>query len=325
MIDMPPFLIDAAMLTEFQACRRRFLYTRYWRPRRWIPRLLFNACLRQGILDIGDGKLAEEVIAAATTRFFSVAAEPGLDVIGLDPYRLACDYAGILETVLYTLSRRPITKLAPLPSRKVGDHLEFLFLAHVDKQGELHRTVTVDRFSEDALTKEMHSWFVFAETAIAQKPMHLQFIAIGSKRDGRQHTPWIKAQEHEHIAHRIKFQRKGGKALQGDAWRDVWMPDSTVWNYKTWCDAMAAEGLPDQLIHEVVIEPPTKERIIECKRHVQIEAEQMQQWIVSVANPSAVPMARAACHFPNDCAFIPCCYSPLIDIDPSALGLYKRR
>jgi hypothetical protein len=320
-----PFLIDAAALTDFQRCRRRYLLARKWRPLRWAPKLLFDACLRQGILELGDGKPVKDVVIEATTRFMNTAAKPGLDVQGVDPYQVSLDWTAMLETVLHTLARRSPIKLTPVKSKILADGVEWVFLAHADEHGELHRTVTVDRYDEDRVTQEMHGWYVFGDMCVARKPMHLHFIEIGQMRDGRRHSPWVRAWQHEYINHRIKFQRKGNKALQGTAWKPVHLADSTTYDATMWVDAMAEEQMADTLIHDADVMLPSSDHVLDTLRQIKVEAGQMEQWERSIGNPRVVPMARHSCDRPLPCPFLPYCFAPTPEVDITGLGLYKPR
>jgi len=291
-----------------------------------VPKMLGDACLRQGIFELSKGKPLADVISETTSRFYLTASDPGLDIApGIDPYKLAMDWVACLETILTTLSRRPMVELFEVPSKPLDKMHEWSFLSFKDKHGELHRTVTVDHYNSDAVTKEMHSWYVFGDVSVAKKPMHLHFIEIGQTRDGRRHTPWCRGFSHIHIANRLKFQNKGAKPLKGDVWQSVWLSESTRWDAAAWCDQLDVDDVPNTLIHEVVIDPPKPDRIAEAIAHIRTESDQMQSWEASIENPSVVPMARAACHWPNDCSYLPICYGPQIDVDIAGLGLYKPR
>lgn len=322
---VPPFLVDASMITEFQSCRRKFLLSRKWRPLRWKLKMLSDSCLRQGIVELGNGIPIEDVISNATTRLMNTGASPGLDVNGHDPYRMALDACAMLETILTTLSRRPLEKLTPVPSKQIADGVEWVFLAHQDERGELHRTITVDRLDDDRLSQELHSWYVFGDVSVAKKPMHLHVIEIGQMRDGRRHSPWVRAWQHEYIANRIKFQRKGGKDLQGDAWKPVFLADSNTWKSSAWVDAMENEGVADTLLKEISVDVPRTDHIKACIRDIKVESQQMQEWLGSVLNPMAVPMSRAACDVPFTCQFQAACMNPIVDIDIESLGIFKPR
>lgn len=322
---MAPFLIDATSLTEFQTCRRKFIFSRQWRATRWIPKMLLDSCLRQGIYELSKGKSIEDVRIEATTRLFATGANPGLDIPGHNPYTIAQDLAAILETVLTALSKKSLPPMTPIESKAINDNLEWVFLAYEDDKGNLHRYVTVDRFDDNRLSQEMHSWYVFGDVCMSRKPMFLHFIEIGQLRDGRRHTPWARAYQHEYIANRIKFQRKGNKKLQGEAWKAVFLADSSVLNADSWVESMEADGVIDTLIHDCEVNIPSMDHIQNCRRDIKTEATQMQEWIRSIQNPHRVPMSRHACDMPYPCAFQPACYSPIIDVDIRSLGIYKPR
>lgn len=313
------------MINEFQSCKRKYLLSRKWRALRWKPKLLLDSCLRQAILDLGNGKPPKDVIMEATTRFMTTGSSPGLDVSGNDPFKIALDLCACLETIITTLGRRPLLKLSPIPSKPIVEGLEWVFLSHEDERGHLHRVITVDRFDDDRLSQEMHSWYVFGDVCMARKPMHLHFIEIGQIRDGRRHTPWARAFQHEYIANRLKFQRKGNKELQGAAWKTVFLADSNAYNADSWVEQMESEGMAETLIHDVEVTVPVTEHLRAFRRDVKTEATQMQQWEAIIHDPQKVPMSRAACDIPFACQYQSICYSPTVDVDVRALGLYKPR
>jgi hypothetical protein len=255
----------------------------------------------------------------------TTGAQAGLDVTGNDPFKIALDLCACLETIITTLGRRPLLKLSPIPSKPIGSDLEWNYLAHADERGHLHRVITVDRFDDDRLSQEMHSWYVMGDLCMAKQPMHLHFIEIGQLRDGRRHTPWCRGYEHEYIANRLKFSRKGNKELQGAAWKAVFLADSNAYNADSWCAQMESEGVAETLIHDIEVTVPSTEHRKAAIRDIKIEATQMQQWEAAVSDPQQVPMSRAACDSPFACQFQSICYSPTVDVDVPSLGLYKPR
>lgn len=321
---LSPFLIDASLIIDFQACRRRYLLSRKWRPQRWQAKLLFDSCLRRAILSLGEGKDVKDVISEASSRFMSTGANAGLDVVGVDPYTVAQDYCAMLETVLHAISKRNVPKMKEIKAVKIGRDIDWVFLAYQDIHGELHRTITVDRWDDERLTQEMHSWYVFGDIAAAGKPMNLHVIEIGRMRDGRRHSPWVRAWEQEHFKGRIMFQKKSGGKLEG-AWKPIFLPDTDRYSAADWVGFMDHENVTDTLFHDVQITVPSIEHIKDFKRQVQIEARQMMEWEEAVTDPRIVPMSRASCDNPYPCRFSPICFSPIIEVDVPGLGLYKLR
>lgn len=328
-LELAPFLVDAGMLVDFQACRRRYLLSREWRPIRWVPKSLFDSCLRQAIIELSTEKPLKEVISDASTRYMNTAAQAGLNVVGKDPYTVAQDFVAMLETILHVLDNRPKPKLSPIQSVRLSEGLEWSFLSYQDAKGELHRTITVDRWDDDRLAQELHSWIVFGDIAASRKPMHLQVIEIGQMREGRRHSPWVRGWQHEYVPGRLRFQKKSTKAkgytkLEG-AWKPVFLADSTHFNAAQWVDLMEQDGIADTLIHEIEVSVPNSEHIKAFKRDVKVEARQMLEWKESIPDPLLVPMSRSACDSPYPCSYQAVCFSPIIDVDIRQLGLYKPR
>lgn len=323
-----PYVIDANSITEFQTCRRKFLLSKQWRPQRWIPKILADSCLRQAIVELSQGeKKLNDIILDATTRFMTTAANSGLDIQAHDPYTIATDWCGCLETILHALSRRNLPKLKDHPSILLEKETEWVFLSHLGDDGYLHRWITVgEKFDGDRLAQEAHSWRVFGDIAAARLPMKLHAIEIGQMRDGRRHSPWTRAYTHTVIrGGKIRFNRKGNKKLQGDAWKPVYLADSDAYDSKAWVDVMEEEDVISTLIHEVELLVPDNHHLKEFKRHVRTEAEQMSQWSKMEVNPRHIPMSRGACDTPFPCQFQACCFSPDIDVDIASLGIYKPR
>src|ERR1700677_1736362 len=99
-------VIDAYSLDTFQRCPRRWLLEQSWRVIRYLPKRLFDQCLRQAVFAISNGSDPQKEIQAARTRFLSAAAHPGLDLSeGQDSWVVANDYAGMLSTTLTAIAR----------------------------------------------------------------------------------------------------------------------------------------------------------------------------------------------------------------------------
>lgn len=321
-----PFTIDAIRLTNWQKCRRRFILENQWRYLKWLPKSLFDSCLRQAIYEFSNGEEIDAAKSKARTRFLNTAANPGLELgyDGVDPYKLAMDYCGMMDNILEAYSRKTIPVLKDIPSVMIADDLEFTFTSHQDDMGELHRFVSTSRLDDDFITKEMHSWPVFLETALTKQILHLHIFQIGQKRDGRIHSEWTKAYAHDYIRGKIKFTKKGGKELEGK-WSPVMFSDQDTYSSSAWVDRLEEEGLTDKLITHLEIDVPKQQHIHEAIRQVKTEAEQMQTWLQQIENPRLVPMSRPACDGISPCPFRAVCYSPDVTMDIQGLGLYKRK
>src|SRR5437879_2787633 len=95
---------DAASITDLQSCQRRFLLSREFRPLRWRPKLLFDACLRQAAYEASYHTPLDKMQANAKSQFLQSAANPGLDVIG-SPYLIAKEWVALLDVLVCSLPR----------------------------------------------------------------------------------------------------------------------------------------------------------------------------------------------------------------------------
>lgn len=293
--------LSARELTTFQGCPRRWLLEQTGETLRWHPTSLLTACLRRVVLDLSAGRPKEAVAKEACTRFRAIAADPGLDIL-VDPWTLSGDLCAILTNFTETLSRQillPVELGKPVP---LGDH-SWSPGAFLDETGSLHRWATVERVSDDALARELHSWAVVGDMAVLDAPLTLHLVETGVTRNGRRHSPWTRAYQHPMIAGRIKFQAKGGKKLQGN-WKRLWFSESHE-SPESWVDRMAEDGL--DLIHHLDVKQLDTVHRDEVQR--QIESEAMAMEALRSTNWATVPMRRAACDFPATCPWQFKCYT----------------
>lgn len=294
-------ILDAPKLTIFQRCARRHVLERSWKPSRWHPKTLFDACLRRAILDLSSGKPKEKVADGAVARFMETAANPGLDTV-TDPYVLAKDFTAMLRTILEALSRLTLLAVKMGPTVELSPDLSWRVSAFQDESGLLHRWQTVERADADTLARELHSWHVFGDMAAAQVPMALHLIEVGTQRKGRRHTAWCRCYKHPSLMGYFKFRSKYGAKLQG-GWKPVWYADSTTQDPKTWVDLMESDRL--SLIHHVDVKQLSEEHIEQFRQEVAFEAKRMAE----LPHWQDVPRFRPACDWPTVCPFQPVCYS----------------
>src|SRR5438876_4403346 len=185
--------LDASSLIEFQTCRRKWAINRLWKVLRWHPRSLFSSCMRTALFDLSNGSPLETVRSNARERFMNTAANPGLDLpSGSDPYRIACDFTSMMDTILIAFSRLTMLSLSKHSPVQLSDDVQWEVLSPVDESGMLHRFIFVDSWDNDAIAREVHSWRTCGDAAVCDAPMQFHVTEIGSQRKGRQHTPWIK-------------------------------------------------------------------------------------------------------------------------------------
>src|SRR5258705_7349655 len=154
-----PLILDAPTITDWQSCKRKYLLHKEWRPVKWRAHSLFDACLRQAIFAISNGKDAITMASDARAAFLLAAANPGLEVPqGSQPYTIAKDWCTMLETILRAVSRLTLLTLHEPAYVPLDQITVWQPLAWADDTGQLHRWITVDRWDEDTLYREMHGW-----------------------------------------------------------------------------------------------------------------------------------------------------------------------
>src|SRR5882724_8561461 len=108
---MDIFTIDASSLTDSQSCTRKLILGSKWRLSRWRPKSLFDTLLRRGIFALTMKDDVATVAATAKAKFLEIAADPGLDLIGKDPYQAAKGWISLLDSVLHGLARTELPVL----------------------------------------------------------------------------------------------------------------------------------------------------------------------------------------------------------------------
>lgn len=339
-------ILTARRLTAWQQCRRRYLLEQGWLVRRWRPKVLFDACLREGIAKLSMGADADVVaiVAAARARFLSAAADPGLDLPhGRDAYREACDWTAMLGTTLTAISRLTLLVLHPLSAVRLAPGVEWQPTALADDSGTLHRWLTVDAWDADAIARECHSWYALGDMLAADSPLQLHIVVIGQMRDGRRISPWCRAYLHPMLARELRFQKsnpKGGHmALAGDKWKPTWLADMPRMTAAAWCDRMAADGVtPSLLLHPSIAQPTdiARQQLLteieeEAWRIVEEEDRAARKGSASggtarrPAFPATTPGARASCDGLVPCPWQAACWRAEWDVPVEELGPYARR
>jgi hypothetical protein len=311
------FILDAASLIDFQSCRRKFLLREH-RLRKWRPKVLFDACLRRGVVQLSHGTDAPSVASAAKSQFMSVARDPGLDVVG-DPYRLARDWCGMLDIVLRWLGQQSIPQLRDLDKKCLSTSILWNFQSWGDDTGTLHRWITVDSWDKEAMSREVHSWRTAGDMVVANAPMVLHVIELGQQRNGHHASAWARAYEHPgSSAFKWKFQKP-----EDTTWKPVYFIDQRRVNAEEWVEA--AKSALAGLTHEVPINVPNESVRRDTLNQIEGEAYQMQALTDAHASWHLQPMSRGACDLYVPCPYQEACYSPETYVDVEKLGLYVKR
>lgn len=322
-------VITASDLRSYQTCRRRFLLEREWRVLRWRSASLFRSCLREGVFRLSNGSDASTTVVDMRTRFLSLAANPGLDIVSGDPWTVAQDWAGMLSTVLTAISRLVLLTLSrPTPTGITGCESSWQPLAFADDTGTLHRWITCDAFDEEVLAREAHSWHVIGDMVMCDAPMMLHAIEIGQQRSGRRHSPWARCYKHPIIAGQCRFQRPDGKGgwrkLSGDKWTPLWYADQSKPDPETWVRLMDADHVTQSLLHHVSIAQPSARAAIRTKAEISQVAAEIGRSLPH--EPMSEPMSRTACDpIGGPCPWQHACFRDTPAEGIADLGLYQIR
>lgn len=315
-------VLDAASLGEWESCRRKYLLSQAWRPLRWRPKALYDACLRSALISIVQDHLPAAAAAAdARAAFLQSAANPGLDIT-TDPYLAARDWCAMLDTTLRALARAGLPpQLKVAPPVRLNSRVEWAPLAQFDGQS-LHRWLTIDHWSESNLARELHSWRVMGDVAITKLPMVVHVVEIGQVRNGRRASPWVRGWKHPTMPSLpMRFKGKLPGAFKN--WKPIYMDEARVDAY-AWVEQMEAEGITKDLIHQISVKVPSDAQCAMVVRDVLSETIRIQEVTEERTPWDALPMSRNACDFPLPCPFQYVCYGDgLVQIEN--LGIYQAR
>lgn len=294
-------MLDAPSLTTFQRCRRWYLFRSEYLPERWLPKILFDSCLREAVFLLSNGEDPKKAADTANARFMRIAADSGLDVVGVNPYRIAQDYCAMLDTITRALSKTQLMCVRVDPQSPQSWSLS----CWIDDTGTLHRWITVSRWDEDAMAREAHSWATVGDMAIADSPMILHVIEIGQQRNGRHGAAWSRAYKHPSL-HNLKhhFRRRDGKSFQG--WDSVYLADDSRHDADAWVNQAWEEGALEPLIHEIRFKPLSES----ARSETLVQIEQITEEIKELDGKGwkDLPMSRPACDGFPPCPFSFVCY-----------------
>lgn len=240
------------------------------------------------------------------------------------------DLVATARNVIEQLSRCALTKLHELPSGEIQTGPDFdrdldwlcdwSYSSYIDDDNHLHRFVFVESINESTVVKQLHSWPVIGDIIVANSPMQLHFIAIGTTRGNHRISPWCRAFKSQSVPN-LRFQKKSGDALEGSDWREVWFASNPKNTSAFWVDQMTADNLIPSLIHTITVTIPAQHHIDTFYHDVAVLYAAITA-VTPTTTPLTLPMSRAACDSPYTCPHQSVCYSTKTDID--ATGLYAK-
>jgi hypothetical protein len=260
--------------------------------------------MKQAVVELSSGMDKHTVAVRATTRFITQARNPGLDGLeGRDTYTITMDFTATMKTIIEYLSRLtllPLTAVPPSP--------QWEFSCSRDELGTIHRWTFVDFINDDVLMKQGHSWSTLGDMVMVQAPMTLHLVAIG-RRDGvRRSSTWCKAFASTVIVGHYRFQRKGGKPLNG-AWKPIWFADNPDNEPDVWVNIMEGDEmfLNGDLVQHINLREPDKEQ---ARRLMDVMEGEIKRMAEALDDLESRPMYLHSCDSPYACPHQIVCYSP---------------
>lgn len=324
-----PVRLNAYTLTTLQGCSRRLLLESDYEVLRWRPKLLLDACLRSGIEIISNGgsEIVDRVADDMKARFMQVAANPGLDVpYGANSYVIAKDYTAMIDTILRAAASWGLPPLTDSPIVRLNSITSWqplAFAASSAANESLHRIITVDRWTDDNLAREAHSWYVTGDIAATRRPMTLHVIEIGQVRNGRRASAWARAWQHPTMPTlKLRFAHKDGSTFKG--WKPIYLADSRKLDPAEWVKRMDAEGAAESLTRHIKIDVPTDALCEDTTRQIMLEASRASVLLSERRSAPwrSLPMSRGACDsIAAPCPWQHACYESATDL--TSLGLYQ--
>lgn len=325
-------ILDAHAVTAHQTCRRSYLLHLDYQVIRYRAKSLFDSLLRKVILRLSAGDDAAAVSADARTAFLTAAASPGLDLPpGADPYAIAKEWCAMLDTIPCAIARLTLLVLKPSAIVQLSPSVGWRVLSNMDDSGTLHRWITVDRWDDDALAREMHGWYAFGDMAVLAAPMMIHAVEISGIRNGRRASPWARGWRHPTHANLgyLRFRHADGSPMKG--WKPIHLADhAREITPAEWVDAMDHDGESIARIHHVMLNAPPDAVCEDTRQQLLVLAREMEVAACERASSTwrGLPMSRGACDGMVPCQWQYACYmggDADAVTDPTSTGLYRLR
>lgn len=291
--------VDAEKLSAYDGCPRRSV----WQERYQLPRISVVGALYRA-LDAGL-KASEHPDRAAENQFMSLAARPGLAVVGRDVYSLAVHHAklaAIVTLALRSAFRGPWSVFPAQDEVKVAqEEISWRSGLYDAGNGIPRRIVLVDRWSDERRATELRSWRTLGETSILQRPILVTAVTIGASKDGRRHSAWTKC--YRHPRNKVfRFKRKNGHEDFGANWNIEWRENSGI-PVEDWLTQMRKDDAIAE--HVQTEEAPQHPRSAAFRMEIGRMVHEMKRWKERSDSP---PMRLSGCYAFTPCPFLDVCY-----------------
>lgn len=305
--------IGGSQLRVLQDCPRRFVIEKHWRIRRWLPRALFNHCMRKAVVAISNGAEPGKTGEQMATLFLERAANPGLLIWGHSPYEMAQDFAAALRVTCELLGRTVLMPLKPGPVMALESH-SWAVESFADESGCLHWWTAVERADASEISRIGHSWR-YADSVFAGTPLTLHLVEVGHVRNGHLHGDLTRIYQHPEVV-KYKFRHIDGRPLSG--WKPKWLQDMDRMTPKQWCDLLATDKLSP--ITHVPLKQAEGWRAEEFGQDVLAEVARTESLPEDWRD---IPMTREACDRWGGCPHQNLCLGPY-GSTPESVGGYAK-
>lgn len=283
-------ILSAEKLAAYELCPRRYIWTDNYSTRISPLRALYIA------LDAGL-RTEKDPEHVAENELLSLAAAPGLDIVGGNVYGVAMHHAklaGVLTAALRSAWSKPWT---PIDSVPLADGNEWRSGAYDAGDGQVRRIALVDRWSDDRKQQEISGWRTIGEACALDRPILITAIDIGAAREKRRYSPWTRC--YRHPRNRVyRMKRRNSEEDFSKTWAPVWREDSGI-KTADWLTQMRSDGCITDLVHTV--EVPVPRGRLAYMEEIKRLADELESL------PKVPAMRMAGCHGFAPCPFLGVC------------------
>lgn len=283
--------MNAREIESFERCTQRFSYEQEWEPFAISPTELLRTSVQSGL---ASGEASKDIL-------LRLASQRNLPANLPDPYASVQHHASLAEIV----ERHVQLTLGALTPVKHGFWKTDALL---DAKGNLHRFLFVDRWDEDRMREESHSWRTLGDLIYLKHPLYWNVYVLGASREGRRYGNWSRGFLHPQ-SRQLRFCLKSGGEGK---WEPVWR-ERTQYSPDDWMKIMSKDGILEKSILRIRVPISRNDRrVLEAKD----DLVRIQESIASF-----VPRkSRSACDWPV-CPFQAACWNGR---GIEAEGIYRR-
>jgi hypothetical protein len=296
-------MFTAELLTYYETCERKGVWSRDWTFGRLGPTALLHQAISDALLDREN----EDHGRYAGERLMELVHDFGIETRNHSPYEVATHHACLADILTTHLRKGTESPWERPPVVEIASGVTWETSAFLEPSGEkLRRVILVDHWGEDRNYSELHSWYTLGEMAVYRMPMTEVVLALGASRDGKRHSPWTKGLLHPRNK-KLRFRRIKRTKFEGftETWIPIWREDYDQIARETWLAGMEEDDVLQDLcfLVDVPMQPKSvldKFREMACRKLEQLyKRERLPGGSLSVCDDVRQ----------GPCPFQKCCYS----------------